>query len=120
MANHAANKENTPTGDHRDLFLAVELDLNSRLTNPFNCENIERRFLDRINCVCDLCSVLQDQLKICFAKLKQAVTNCIDNTGDYLSPEELLVKTLTNECMQIFSTIIQSSCIEQRDYLGRS
>ena len=64
------------------------------------------------DCVCDLCSILQDQLKICFAKLKQAVTNCIDNTGDYLSPEELLVKTLTNECMRIFSTIIQSSCIE--------
>ena len=114
------NKENTPTGDHNNLFLAVELDLNCRLTSTFNCENIEKRFLDRIKCVCDRCSILRDQLKICFAKLKQAITDCIDNTEDYLSPEELLVKNLTNECMRIFSTIIQSSCIEQRDYLGRS
>ena len=114
------NKENTLTGHRKNLFLAIELDLNCRLTSTFNCENIEQRFLDGIKCVCDHCSILRDQLKVCFAKLKHAIVDCIDNTEYYLSPEELLVKNLTDECMRIFSTVIQSSCIEQRDYLGSS
>jgi hypothetical protein len=113
-------KENSPIGDHKNLFLAIELDLNSRRASTSNCENIEERFLRRILCACDQCSILRDQLKICFAKLKHAIVGCVGSSEDYLTDEELLVKELADECMRVFSTIIQSSCFEQRDYLGRS
>ena len=113
-------KENSPIGDHKNLFLAIELDLNSRRASTSNCENIEERFLRRILCACDQCSILRDQLKICFAELKHPIVGCVGSSEDYLTDEELLVKELADECMRVFSTVTQSTCLEQRDYLGRS
>ena len=83
------NKENSPIGDQRNLFLAIELDLNSRQTSTSDCENVEERFLRRVLCACDRCSILRDQLKICFAKLKQAIVDCVGSSEDYLTSEEL-------------------------------
>ena len=57
------DKENEPTGVHRDLFiaisrdisLAIELDLNNKYKKTANCNIIEHKLLSKITCICDSC-----------------------------------------------------------------
>ena len=103
------DKENEPTGIHRDLFiaisrdisLAIELDLNNRYKKNANCDIIEHKLLSKITCICDSCINSLNYLKLCFKAFREAILNC----NDYSEEQESKILEIGTECMKTYRNI---------------
>ena len=115
------DKENQPTGLHRDLFLAIsrdislaiELDLSNKYKKTTNCDNVEHKLLSKITCICDPCVKSLNYLKLCFEALKGAILNCNDYSEDFLTEQESKVLEIGTECMKTYAEATQRKCLPE-------